>query len=297
MAPYPADFPAQEGTVHPLHPLAAIQLHTRHLALAGRSPRYTAARARAIRALARSLPVSLNRASPADLLAWRESLTVAPSTVRVYVSHARNYYAWAVRQGIAATDPTDGLPVPSRPRLIPRPIGEAALMAAVTCAPARVRPWLVLAGWCGLRAQEIAFLRAENVHLSACPPVLVVDTASAKGGRERVVALSPFVAAELTRAGLPRRGWAFARADGRPGPNQPWLVSHLANDHLHSCGVSETLHQLRHRFGTGLYHRTHDLRLVQELLGHAEPSSTAGYADWDRAGAADAVALLPVPRT
>ena len=38
-----------------------------------------------------------------------------------------------------------------------------------------------------------------------------------------------------------------------------------------------TLHQCRHRFATDAYRASHDLRLVQELLGHQSPSTTAGY--------------------
>jgi len=75
------------------------------------------------------------------------------------------------------------------------------------------------------------------------------------------------------------------------------VISHVANRHLAECGAGCTLHQLRHRFGSVLYQQTRDLRMVQELLGHADPATTAGYAAWDRAAAAGAVAALPAPGT
>jgi integrase len=95
---------------------------------------------------------------------------------------------------------------------------------------------------------------------------------------------------------MPHSGWVFRRADGRPGPNSPAVVSKVANTHLRDCGTDATLHQLRHRFASALYAQTQDLRLVQEMLGHASPETTAGYAAWNRTGASEAVNLLPAPQ-
>jgi site-specific recombinase XerD len=94
-----------------------------------------------------------------------------------------------------------------------------------------------------------------------------------------VVPLSPFVLGELAAAGLPGRGWAFLRRDGMPGPNTPATVSHQANQALHAAGIAATLHQLRHRFASQLYRHSRDLRLVQDLLGHVNLATTAGYAN------------------
>jgi len=242
-----------------------------------------------------SLGRPLLEASAADLQAWRAALGVAPEAVSVYVSHVRQFYAWALAEGLLDGSPAAALPAPRRPRLLPRPIGEDPLAAALATAGDRIRPWLVLAGWAGLRAKEIALLRRECVLDTRTPAVLLVARDATKGHAERVVPLSAFVLGEL-RPHLPRRGWVFRRADGRPGPNSPATVSHLANRHLHECGCSETLHQLRHRFATAVYQASGgDLRLVQELLGHATPVSTAGYAAYHQAAAAAAVEAIPAP--
>ena len=276
----------------PAHVLAA---HLDSLRQRGQSPGSVAARRRALARMAAAIPVPLLEAAPEHLAAWRQALAVTSNTVVGYASHAHGFYAWAVAAGLREDNPVEGLPLPRLTRGLPRPVGEDALMDAVINAPLRVRPWLVLAGWAGLRAKEIALLRRERVLDTATPPVLLIAADATKGRRERVVPMSAFVTGELRLAGMPRAGYVFRRCDGRQGPNQPWLVSHLANRHLRSCGIAATLHQCRHRFGTVLYQQTHDLRLVQELMGHADPSTTAGYAAYDRSGAAAAVEALPAP--
>lgn len=200
-----------------------------------------------------------------------------PATIVGHVSGARQWYAWLAAAGYRPDNPAALLPAPPAPRRIPRPIGEDQLAAAMQAAPERVRPWLVLAGWCGLRAKEIALLRAENVHPDASPPYLIVAADATKGRRERTVPLAPFVVAELAAARLPASGYLFRRHDGAPGPNAPGLVSQLAARALRDAGVSATLHQLRHRFGTRTYQASHDIRVVQELMGHQSPVTTAAY--------------------
>lgn len=56
-----------------------------------------------------------------------------------------------------------------------------------------------------------------------------------------------------------------------------------------------TLHSLRHRFATQLYLATRDLLLVQNLLGHASPTTTQVYTDFDRGASNAAVAHLSMP--
>ena len=276
--------------------MGALEDYFEHLRLEGLSELTLRGRRGALDRLSRQLPVPLLEASAGDLLDWRRAMTVGPVSVRSYVSHVQQFYAWAVRRGLLAASPAAGIPVPRVGRRIPRPIGTDDLFAAVAQAPDRIRLWLVLAAWCGLRAKEIALLRRECILLSAAPPVLLVATGATKGIHERMIPLCRFAIAEIAAARLPASGWCFLRCDGRAGPNRPAHVSALANAHLRDCDISATLHMLRHWFGTEAYASSgRDLRLVQELLGHASVQSTQGYADWDRPGAVAAVRALPVP--
>lgn len=252
-------------------------------------------RRRALVRLEGQLGVPLLHATAADLAAWREGLHLAPASIASYVSHAKKFYAWAVDEQLLEASPVDGIRVPPVPRLLPRPIDDQELMAAVLAAPQPVRLMLVLAAWAGLRAQEIALLRRSSIRERARPPVLLVTWQTTKGVRERMVPLAPFPVAELEAFGLPRSGLIFRRRDGRAGGLSPASVSHYCCDYLHELGIAETLHGGRHRFATKLMQATHDIRLVQELMGHASPQTTAIYTKVSPAAAAAAVAELPVP--
>jgi len=167
-------------------------------------------------------------------------------------------------------------------------------MDVVAAAPRRIRLWLDLAAWCGLRACEIARLRCENIHLGP-DPYLHVAADATKGIRERIIPLCDYVVAEIIAARLPPRGWAFTRRDCRAGPVNAGLVSKIANRHLLRCGVSATLHQLRHRFGTQAYRASHDILAVKELMGHQSTATTTLYTLADQPAQVAVVQALPVP--
>lgn len=232
-------------------------------------------------------------ATASDLAVWRAGLRVGDDTVAAYLSHVREFYGWLAAAGIVEESPAAGLLTPRLSRRIPRSIGEATLFQAVQSAPPRIRPMLILAGWAGLRAKEIALLRRSVVLDTARPPVIIVARDATKGRRERVVPICDFVLDEVVPV-LPVAGWCFRKTDG-VSPLSANYVSALCNRYLHATGAAESLHQLRHRFGSQAYQASRDLRAVQELMGHAHPQSTAGYAAFNNASAIAAVAGIPAP--
>jgi integrase/recombinase XerC len=275
---------------------SSVTRYLEYMRLRGFSAETITGRRRFLRRLTDALPVPLDHATAAHLAGWRAGLTVSDRAVQRYVSHARVYYDWLTETGARSDNPAARLPVPRTGRLLPRPIGTDDLFTAIAAAPARIRPWLILGAYCGLRAKEIALLKVENILDHARPPVIIVASDATKGVRERAVPLSAFVLAELATARLPSWGYAFRRCDGQRGPNRPSRISQMSGEYLRSVGIRASLHRLRHWFGTETNHETHDLRLVQELMGHASPSTTAGYAAIDQVEAVAAVEALPVPR-
>jgi len=234
----------------------------------------------------------------ADLRAWQEVRVrqVASDSVRVEIEHVREFYRWAVREGLRPDDPSTRLLTPKTRRRLPRPMPEDAFAEALAAADLRTRAILALAGYAGLRAMEVAQLDWSEVDLRATPPSLRV--VNGKGGVGRTVFVSPGLAAAL-RALPEHRGAVIRRADGGRGYNEASRVSAIANRHLHVHEIPETLHQLRHRFAAVAYQSEADIRAVQELLGHQSPATTAIYAApgadarWRAVLAAGAVSGVP----
>lgn len=259
---------------------ATLEEHRRWLGQRGLSERTKESYGRTLRQLSvwlESRGSGLLTATPQQLRDWRESLTVEPNSVLTYVTGVRSFYRWAQLTERLVVDPTVDIPLPKRRKGRPRPINDDLLRRAILNAPKRIRPWLILAALAGLRCAEIAGLCREDILDNADQPVIIV---MGKGGKERIVPLSPQIWDELVSYGLPKYGPVFLRRDGQHGPNTPKMLSQIANAFLRSIGITETLHQLRHRFGTKAFRVHRDLRVVQELMGHSSPTTTAGYADY-----------------
>lgn len=264
--------------------------HLAWLRLRGLRPSTLEQRRYAIHRLAKALDMNPLRASADELDRWQHGLVMSATSRRGVVNHVQQYYQWAKKEGLIRVNPSLELVRPKRPHRLPRPIPEDQLQIALENAPPDIRAQLVLAAWCGLRAREIALLQRDHIHDRADPPVLVV--ADGKGGRARVVPLGDGVLAELRTYGLPSRGPVFPRLDGRPGHQTPSRVSQRANRYLHEIGITDTLHALRHRYGTALYRESKDLRMVQDLLGHTDPAMTALYCAYSPTGALAAVRAI-----
>jgi integrase len=273
-----------------------IEAHLRHIALRGLAPNTIRTRRAVLRCLSRFLAGAPVIGASEDMLTeWRASLQhLEAATVASYLSHMRQFYEWAAEYDLIALSPGRRIPSPKKPKCLPRPIGDDDLTRAVCAAHGRVRIWLVLMAWCGLRACEISGLRSRNIVLGGDPHIWVAADAT-KGSMERRVPLSPFAVAEISAACLPAGGWAFRRLDGKPGHPSACTVSHVVGEHYRSLGITATGHQGRHWFGCQLQDATDNVLLVSEVMGHVSVDSTKGYAKVSRRKAAAAVALLPVP--
>lgn len=146
---------------------------------------------------------------------------------------------------------------------------------ALAEAPCQVAPILNLAVYAGLRACEIAQLRADDI--SHAPPMIRIR--ESKGGGESTVPIAPLLADVLHRCPIPSVGYLFPGRDG--GHLSRSRICQIANGYLRTLGIAHTLHTLRHAYGTAIYRATRDLRVTQELMRHRSIQSTVGYTKLD----------------
>lgn len=253
------------------------------------SPNTIYARRRRLLLLAEWLhPAGLLTATTEQIEGWLDSRPISPQTRYGYIGVVSAFYRWAHRERIIDHEPSGNLVRPKLRRAVPRPISEEDLAVALELADDRMRCWLLLASFCGLRVGEMVELRVEDIHRDR--DVILVH---GKGDRERLVPLHPAVLDALVRFGLPRAGYVFRNVHG--GPMRPATVSGYIGRFLHSIGSDATAHRGRHRYGTMTYRLSSDLRMTQELLGHQSPTTTAQYVAWFPAEAAEVVNRLPLP--
>lgn len=197
-----------------------------------------------------------------QLLEFLAEPSWAPETRRCARSSIRTYYSWAHRAGLIPTDPSAGLPRVRVPFAVPRPAPEEAFAAAIFAATPRVALMLALAWFAGLRRHEIAQIHTRDIH----DGMLHVR---GKGGRTRLVPLVPELRGALS---LCPPGWIFpGRINGHL--SAAWVGRLMARQ----LAEHWTAHTLRHAAATRWLERCGNVRVVQELLGHASLVTTQRY--------------------
>jgi len=212
----------------------------------------------------------------------RSGSPIGPRTRFTWLANFAAFYRWAVSEDLIEEDPTEKIIRPKVRRSLPRPAATDALHALLDRAGPKERCWVLLAAYQGLRCKEIAGLRREDV-VDNDGLIRVLG----KGDNERLLPLHPDVLTALQGLPLPRSGWVFTRARG--GRYSANAMSAYFNEFLRNNDAGATAHQLRHWFGTTLYARTQDLRLTQEMMGHADPATTAVYTKFSNRAAATAI--------
>lgn len=217
----------------------------------------------------------LNSADSSDVERFLDSRQLGAKSTYDWLSHLSSFYRWAIDHGHLACDPTARVPRPRLRRNLPRPIDTGDLQVALEMATPEMRAWLSLMAFAGLRCVEVARLEVDSILWA--DKLLRVE---GKGDRERLVPMHDEIARVLRSLHLPNRGRVFRRPRGGGYPAAQ--ISREVSLYFTSLGMPETAHQLRHWFGTSIYRASRDLRVAQELLGHASPTTTAIYAEWSR---------------
>jgi integrase/recombinase XerD len=209
------------------------------------------------------------------------------SSVARSLAAVRSFHAFLLREGEADVDPSEGVVRPKVPRTLPRPltVDEVGKLLAVPgeAEPPGLRDRAILEVLygAGLRISELVGLDVDDVDLEE-GSVKVMG----KGSKERVVPLGRFaaraVSAYLTRArpALARsRSGAALFLNQRGGRLTRQGADGILKSAARGAGLRKrvTPHMLRHSFATHLLEGGADVRVVQELLGHASLATTQIY--------------------
>jgi integrase/recombinase XerD len=214
---------------------------------------------------------------------------LAPTSLRRRAAAIKGFYRFAFGEGLIGTDVAAHLDLPRMPRLLPETLTQAEVERLLAAPPEDAlldRALLELLYAAGLRISEALNLDLEDLSLDGAF-VRVIG----KGDRERLVPVGE-LALHALRAWLdgPRAGLVATHhvAPIRGGPlllgpsgrrlarQQAWAIVKRA---AAAAGLDARVspHTLRHSFATHLLEGGADLRIVQELLGHASISTTQLY--------------------
>lgn len=207
-----------------------------------------------------------------DLMRYAGSQEWAKETRRSRRTTFLAFWRWGVATERCPKVTADVLPQVQATPPRPRPAPDAVYREALLRAPARETLMLRLAAEMGLRRSEVAQVHTRDLLDDLVGWSLVVH---GKGDKERVVP----VPGSLARAIQDQPTGYLFPGDWGPGHLSPAYVGKRIRDLLPG---GWTMHTLRHRFGTRAYALRSDLLLVQELLGHASPSTTRRYVELDR---------------
>jgi integrase/recombinase XerD len=229
-------------------------------------------------------------ATPGDVSDFLQKLAVggsSPATIHRKSACLRSFYRHLRRDGLLDTDPTASLSTPRRSRKLPQVLtrGEVEKLLSqprgTEPAALRDRALLEVMYACGLRASEAIGLELMDVDVEEG-----VLRARGKGSKERVVPIGQAALRALRmylERGRPKlvKGAPEAHlfVNFRGGHLTRQGLYKIVRRHAQTAGLADRMspHTLRHTFATHLLAGGCDLRSVQEMLGHADVSTTQLY--------------------
>jgi len=237
-------------------------------------------------------PVDVTSRMLREFVYHLKDIGLASSSIRRNISAIRTYFRFLLADGAAARDPSERLETPTRWRTLPEVLTVeevSRLLAAPTLDDTMVfrdRAMLELAYGAGLRVSEWITIGIRDVLFE--DKLLRVF---GKGSKERLVPIGRSAigaVATYLRELRPKlekgggKGALFLNARGEPLTRMgAWKI---LRRHVDRASIEKHVspHTLRHSFATHLLEGGADLRAVQEMLGHADISTTQIYTHVDR---------------
>ena len=238
-------------------------------------------------------PEQVHSRDVSDFTGHRLADGVSPRSIARNLSCLRGFHGYLVASGRTPADPTLDVEGPKFQRKLPDVLAvheiEAILAAVDTSTPLgiRDRAMLEIAYGAGLRVSELISLSLSSLFFDEG-----YLRCMGKGSKERVVPIGGAAIDWTTRyrlkvrpelaARAPATDVVFLNARGRPLSRMGFWK--ILQKHVLRAGVRDRVkpHTLRHSFATHMLEGGADLRVVQEMLGHSDISTTQIYTSVDR---------------
>ena len=204
------------------------------------------------------------------------------------LSALRSFYRWLMKEGLARNNPAASVKAPKAPRKLPQTLDTDAVARLLdipeeNALATRDKAIMEVFYSSGLRLSELATLRWDQIDAASG-----LITVTGKGNKTRVIPLGRFAAAALVRWNKVRGNYAgydepcvFVSRLGKPISVR--TIQERIRYWARRQGLPQEVHPhlLRHSFASHLLESSGDLRAVQELLGHADISTTQIYTHLD----------------
>lgn len=234
---------------------------------------------------------SLNEVERTHILIHLEGLRsngISSRTIARHISSIRSFHQFLLREKVTDRDPTIHIEMPQVDQKLPKVLSIKEVDALIS-APNRSKPqgirdvaMLELLYASGMRISECISLDLNDVHLT-----MGFVRVFGKGGKERIIPLGKNAiracdeylqnARDKLQGSYPKTDAFFINQRGKRLTRQGcWK---LLKEHATKANIKSELtpHTLRHSFATHLIENGADLRAVQEMLGHADISTTQIY--------------------
>jgi integrase/recombinase XerD len=234
--------------------------------------------------------LEVTRAQLGDFLMWLNGQGLKAASSARILAAVRGYQKYLLLENLRTDDPSQQVKSPKLPKRLPKALAQAQVMSLLsasgpepddeTADPLRLRNRAILELMysSGCRVSEVAQLDLDEMVQGGWVRI------RGKGSKERLVPVGSFAQRAIDAYLVRSRPLLAAKAGGpalflnqrgtRLSRQSIWEIIQSAGE---ACGLSVSPHSLRHSFATHLIEGGADVRVVQELLGHASVATTQIY--------------------
>ncbi|UCG04341.1 MAG: tyrosine recombinase XerC [Candidatus Heimdallarchaeota archaeon] len=213
------------------------------------------------------------------LLYLKRDKEYAARSLHRKICSLKSFFKFLKKEGLISTNPTENIESPKIPKSLPKTITiEETMKLLATPDNLRDKAILYLLYGTGMRVSELSNLNIEQIDLKD----KIIHVVGGKGGKDRIIPLPNGIIKILedyiiTRGSTQDSAFILNRSGNRLTSRSIQRIVKKYKNAANLLDKTLTPHTLRHAFATHLLSNAVDIRVIQELLGHASLSTTQLY--------------------